>query len=152
VYGQVLNLLEAQRTQRQQRQLVAAQAAMALGYGAGLPASSCMVTFGKWHLLNMIQPGSLKQPILPASLILAIRAARRPIADNPDTPLAFLNLARAYLLLPEGLSWKDFRDPSYLVTSLRRIQAATALRAAITLDPDLADAHLWLYQYYMNEQ
>jgi hypothetical protein len=149
VHGMILNILEAQRTQRQ---LVAAQVVTGLGYGAGLPATSCMVTFAKWHLLNMMMPGSVQQPILPASLILAIRAARRAIADNHESATAYLNLARAYLSLPEALTWRDVNDPSYLVSSLRRIQAATALRAAITLDPDLPDAHRLLYQYFMTEQ
>jgi hypothetical protein len=152
VHGLILNLLEAQRAQGQ---LLAAQAALGVGYAAGFPAPSCVITFAKWHLFllkNLSMSGSAQQPILPAPLILAIRAARRAIADNPASAIAYLNLARAYLSLPEGLNWRDVNNPSYLVSSLRRVQAATALRAAITLDPDLADAHRMLYQYYMTEQ
>ncbi|MFL5242482.1 MAG: hypothetical protein ACJ8FY_10275 [Gemmataceae bacterium] len=125
--------------------------AEAIGYGFGAPAPTCLLTFLKrWELLlERYSPTAIE--VQAASPLLAIRAARRAIADNPDNSAAYVDLAKSYLSLPEGSRCRDVNDKGYLVASLRRCQAVTALRAAITLKPDNLEAHLLLHQYFSTE-
>src|SRR5262249_19495230 len=85
----------------------------------------------------------------PAPLYLAIRAARRALAVNPDDAQAHLALGECYLRLLHdtrarawGLRRKELAD-------LARVQASGALNRAVLLDPKLAQAHLNLRALYV---
>jgi tetratricopeptide (TPR) repeat protein len=90
-----------------------------------------------------------RPPELP---LLAVRAARRALAANPDDANAWLRLGQAYLALhgltgerphegPPGPAWQ-------LLVVLRHVQAATALEHALLLDTDLEPAHRALARLY----
>jgi hypothetical protein len=94
-------------------------------------------------------PGGLSQqpPALP---LLAIRAARHALADNPDDATAYLHLGRAYLDLA-GLTTERIVAGSLLpLTQLRHIQIAVALENALRRNPDLGAAHAALVNLYLN--
>jgi len=79
-----------------------------------------------------------KPPELP---LLAVRAARRAAAANPDDANAYLRLAQAYLTLRnETVEHSHGASLSPLVM-LRHVQIVTALRQALILNPDLEAAH-----------
>jgi tetratricopeptide (TPR) repeat protein len=85
------------------------------------------------------------------ALLLAVRAARRALAANPDDAGAFLLLGEAYLRLA-----RQTREPSWqgalpLLGLIRRAQALTALEEATRLRPDLDAAHSLLAQYYYEQ-
>jgi hypothetical protein len=84
----------------------------------------------------------------PALLLLAIRAARSSLAENPDDAAAWMYLGRAYLVL-SGLSPERVVLPSFPpLTKLRRIQIAVALENALRCNPDLRAAHESLANLY----
>jgi len=126
-------------------------AAENIAFGFGSPHPTCLLTGGQWLYLRLISTPSYNV-LRPASPLLAIRSARRAVATNHEDAIAYLNLAKAYLQLPEGSAWRDVNDSAYLVSSLRRCQAATALRAAITLDKDSLEGHLLLFLYFGSEK
>jgi tetratricopeptide (TPR) repeat protein len=77
-------------------------------------------------------------------VVLAIRAARRAILRNPNDAEAYFHLGRAYVLLSRQTEERSFGSALALLPLLRNVQAVAALRIAVTLDPDLGIAHLWL--------
>ncbi len=81
---------------------------------------------------------------------LAIRAARRAVADDRFDAAAYLWLGEAYFALQDrtrdGL-WGSRLRPLKL---LRHVQAVGALEEAVRLDPDRIDAHLKLLTLYRN--
>jgi tetratricopeptide (TPR) repeat protein len=84
----------------------------------------------------------------PGLLLQAVRAARRAIRANPNDARGYLELGRAYfyfLLHSRERVW-HLRFP--LLTELRRLQAVTALRQAVFLDPDLLVGHEMLVEMY----
>jgi hypothetical protein len=85
----------------------------------------------------------------PGLLLLAIRAARRAIAANPDDARSYLLLGEAYRRLGqdtrERFWWSSLPD----LRRLRQGQAAAALRQALQLQPDLAQAHASLSDLYL---
>jgi hypothetical protein len=89
----------------------------------------------------------------PALLYLAIRAARRAVAANPDDAQAYLVLGECYLRLLHATrerAWGDNQLPENLpkLVQLRRVQASAALNQAVSLKPGFAQAHLNLYHLY----
>jgi hypothetical protein len=103
-----------------------------------------------WALQNELAKAKAPRDLgPPAALLLAIRAARRAIAANPDDPDAYFRLATAYQLLAQQEDLWDQRpvDPQTrrrLPTprsSLREAQEATALQHLLTLRPDNWQAH-----------
>jgi hypothetical protein len=76
----------------------------------------------------------------PALPLLAIRAARQALADNPDDADAYLYLGLAYLTLvrqtPENAVIGRLRP----LAELRHIQIATALENALRRDPNSLNA------------
>jgi tetratricopeptide (TPR) repeat protein len=91
--------------------------------------------------------------------VLAVRAARRAVAENPDDPEAHLRLALACKNL-----WKQQEDPwcrrrpvplcfRDLAAShrqlLRAAEVISALHRALRLRPGLAEAHLELFKIYV---
>lgn len=75
------------------------------------------------------------------SLLLAVRAARRALHENPDDALAHLRLGRAYQLLQQQTIERAQKDSFPLLDQLRKVQALVALKRAVHLRPDLSSAH-----------
>jgi hypothetical protein len=93
----------------------------------------------------------------PAALFLAIRAARRALAANPDDAKAHAALGKAYLSLltmtREGKSASPVPDPRDVfpkqLFDLRFAQAIAALENWAVIEPDAADAHSLLFSNYL---
>ncbi len=84
----------------------------------------------------------------PAPLYLAVRAARRAVAADPDDAQAYANLGEAYMRLALNTRERGWAQRMPELRQLRRVQASAALNRAVALRPDLAQAHLnlgWLY-------
>jgi tetratricopeptide (TPR) repeat protein len=89
----------------------------------------------------------------PAAAFLAVRAARRALAESPDSASSYFDLGQAYLLLwarHEDL-WQPLRRAEQdLLTrqKLREVQTATAFEQCLKLNPSDALAHLSLFSFY----
>jgi tetratricopeptide (TPR) repeat protein len=81
-----------------------------------------------------------------AASLLAIRAARRAVAENPRDAQAYLELATAiqYYWESEEANWRAGSE----LKKIRRIQQLAALRKALALKPDSIEAHLRLARAY----
>jgi tetratricopeptide (TPR) repeat protein len=84
-----------------------------------------------------------------APLWLALRAARRALAADPDDASAYFLLGKAYLRLATASRERALGQRFGLVNRLRRIQAAVALNEAQRLDPINPLAHELLAEVYM---
>jgi tetratricopeptide (TPR) repeat protein len=84
----------------------------------------------------------------PALLYMAVRAARRALAVNPDDAQAYLVLGESYQRLLHSTRERVWGKQLPELVHLRRAQAIAALNQAITLKPDFAQAHLTLSQLY----
>jgi hypothetical protein len=73
--------------------------------------------------------------------LLAIRAARRAAAANPEDANAWLRLGQAYLLLRDVTCEHSSEGRFPPLAQLRHVQIATALEQAVRLDPKLEPAH-----------
>jgi tetratricopeptide (TPR) repeat protein len=111
----------------------------------GLPAGGAGALFRLGSALAV--PGAL-EALPPALPLLAVRAARRAVAANPEDGDAWLVLGQAYLALgwSTGEGGPDGRRP--LLGLLRHTQAATALENALRRNPDLLPAHQALAGLY----
>jgi hypothetical protein len=87
----------------------------------------------------------------PAILYLAVRAARRAVAANPDDSRAYLMLAESYLGLLGQTRERAWGARLQELVQLRRIQTSWALNQAIRLEPTLATPHLQLAQLYRDQ-
>jgi hypothetical protein len=90
-------------------------------------------------------PLSQRSPALP---LLAVRAARRAVAADPEDANAWLRLGQAYVLLRDETcvgAGQGLRSP---LAQLREVQVATALEQAVRLEPDLESAHKELAHLY----
>jgi hypothetical protein len=84
----------------------------------------------------------------PEALLLAIRAARRALAANPDDASAFLLLGEAYLRLGRQTEEGNWQAALPALADIRNAQTLTALEQAVLLRPDLDRAHELLAQLY----
>jgi tetratricopeptide (TPR) repeat protein len=84
----------------------------------------------------------------PALLYLAVRAARRAVAADPDDAKAYLALGESYLRLMLSTRERAWARDLPELAQLRRAQASAALNRAVVLKPDLAQAHLSLVGLY----
>jgi hypothetical protein len=84
----------------------------------------------------------------PALPLLAVRAARRAVAANPEDANAWLRLGQAYLLLRNVTCEQSAAGLLPPLAQLRHVQIATALEQAVRLDPDLEVAHHELARLY----
>ncbi len=84
----------------------------------------------------------------PAVLYLAVRAARRALAEDPQDALAHLALGEGYLRLLRNTRERVWSRKAAQLVQLRRAQASQALNQAIALKPDLRRAHLRLAELY----
>jgi hypothetical protein len=146
----------AQRQQKWQLLLPAYTASLAglPAQPSAIPQAACQLR-SSWELLfpSDLRPQYLVRGQLgpffaslveraPALPLLAIRAARRSVAANPEDANAWLRLGQAYLLLRD-LTSEHSVQPEQLppLTQLRHVQIAAALEQAVRLDPDLEAAH-----------
>src|SRR5206468_681819 len=77
----------------------------------------------------------------PALPLLAVRAARRAVAVNPEDANAWLRLGQAYLLLRNVTGERSGEGLLPPLAQLRHVQIVTALEQAVRLDPDVEVAH-----------
>jgi hypothetical protein len=85
------------------------------------------------------------------ALLLAVRAARRALAANPDDPGAYLLLGEAYVRLASQTRERSWRATLPPLAALRHAQALAALEQAALLRPDLDRAHALLVQLYYDD-
>jgi hypothetical protein len=88
----------------------------------------------------------------PALPLLAVRAARRALAANPDDANAYLRLAQAYFALRDETAEHSREGRLPPLAMLRHVQIATALEHALVLNPDLEVAHQHLAALYAQRQ
>jgi hypothetical protein len=106
------------------------------------------VAAAKWHDAYLGGfPGSLDNGP-PASLYLALRAARRALHKNPDDAATYLLLGYVYFALQART-----REGGFAPTELAQIRLAQsfgALQQAVRLDNDLIEAHELLARRYQD--
>lgn len=91
-----------------------------------------------------------RDDVPPALLYLAVRAARRAVAANPEDELAYLLLGESYIGLLDATRERAWSAQLPQLLKLRQAQASAALNRAITLRPDFPQAHLQLALLYQN--
>jgi hypothetical protein len=136
---------------------------------AGLPAApaalptAALEVFTSNHLLWPRSPAAfvqaeqlgpyfrhlLERP--PALPLLAVRAARRGAAANPEDRIAWLSLGQAYKALRDLTCERSAEGRLPPLTQLRNVQIITALAQAVRLDPDLEPAHHELARLYAEQ-
>jgi hypothetical protein len=84
----------------------------------------------------------------PGAALLAVRAARRAVAVNPEDGNAWLRLGQAYLHLRNLTCERSAEGLLPPLAQLRHVQIVTALEEAVRLDPDLEVAHHELAHLY----
>jgi hypothetical protein len=84
----------------------------------------------------------------PAQAMLALRAARRAVAANPQDAQAYIRLEQAYSDLRYKTQERGWCRELPELALLRHIQMVTALERALTIQPDLAGPHLELADLY----
>jgi tetratricopeptide (TPR) repeat protein len=84
--------------------------------------------------------------------LLAVRAARRAVAENPDDDNAYLALGLAYLLLRDTTSERATSGLLPPLAVVRYVQIVTALEHALRCNPDLVLAHQLLVDLYLERQ
>jgi hypothetical protein len=84
----------------------------------------------------------------PESALLAIRAARRAVQENPDDAVAHLLLGQGYLRLMRDTTERQALATAPAVARVREAQAASALHQALRLQPGLLAAHEALITCY----
>jgi hypothetical protein len=88
----------------------------------------------------------------PGSLLLAVRAARRAMQDNPNDALTHLRAGRAYHFLEEQTIERGLRNEFPLLEQLRKVQTVVALKRAVRLKPDLQQAHELLADVFLESR
>jgi tetratricopeptide (TPR) repeat protein len=97
---------------------------------------------GQYILRDQLGPFFAHLEERPAALpLLAVRAARRAIAANPEDAAAWLRLGQAYLLLRHVTCEHSSEGLLPPLAQLRHVQIVTALEQALRLDPDNEAAH-----------
>ena len=87
----------------------------------------------------------------PASLMVAIRAASRVVARDPQSAEGYYALGKAYSALAEWEYQTAQQIGGTAPTNFRYIQSVTALRQAVKIRPDLMDAWGQLFQNYLRQ-
>ncbi len=86
----------------------------------------------------------------PELLLLAVRAARRAINDNPHDAEAYHLLGQAYLRLMYNSRERLAKYDLPSLAHVRRIQAVCAFHQSLLLQPDQLQTHLNLYSLYQD--
>lgn len=84
----------------------------------------------------------------PEHALLAVRAARRATALEPEDATAWLRLVDAYQNLEAGTRARVWTNRTPALALLRRVQTIAALQAAVTLQPDSLEIHNRLANQY----
>jgi hypothetical protein len=109
------------------------------------PASSAGFVDGPARLMVQLERTPLALDDLtwqsPALPLLAVRAARCAIAENPDDAAAYLRLGRAYLDLAGRTPERVVYGALPPLARVRHMQIAAALENACKRQPDLLPAH-----------
>jgi hypothetical protein len=99
--------------------------------------------------LQLMNEWFMQQDDAPMALpLLAIRAARRAIHANPDDAYAYLALGEAYVRLSQQTRERTALRRMAFLDRIRKVQAVTAFNHALLLNPNLAQAHARLADYY----
>ncbi len=93
-------------------------------------------------LQNVVAPDAADGPIAP--LLIAIRAGRRAVSEQPDNSSAYLAMGEAYLRLAQATKERHWIRMLPEFAEIRRDQAITALSEAVRLNPNSLPAHLSL--------
>jgi tetratricopeptide (TPR) repeat protein len=122
------------------------QATGLIGCGAGRePAATASALAARLHFAPPVPPSE------PEPLLLAVRAARRALALDPEDGRAFLLLGQAYFRLSRQTPEARWQTILPELAPLRQAQMLTALEQAVSLRPDLDQAHALLAQLYYEE-
>jgi hypothetical protein len=84
----------------------------------------------------------------PEALLLAVRAARRALAEHPEDGGAYLLLGEAYLRLARQTREQSWQVVLPNLAGIRQAQVLTALEQAVLYRPDLDQAHALLARLY----
>jgi tetratricopeptide (TPR) repeat protein len=123
---------------------LAAQTTGVIGCGSGTePAATGVALAIRFHLVSRLPPTA------PEPLLLAVRAARRALACNPDDARAFLLLGEAYFPLTRKTREANWQTLLPELAAFRQAQVLAALEQAASLRPDLDPAHELLAQLYL---
>ncbi|HTU18416.1 MAG TPA: hypothetical protein VMG10_10185 [Gemmataceae bacterium] len=141
--GVLLYYFEAGEPQRRLRHDLAWAAAL-----PGLPALSVDAVDGMFRLAVRIELAQQDPPQPPALPLLAVRAARSALAQNPDDANAYLRLGRAYLDLAARTPERGMIGRLPPLFEMRHIQIAAALENALRRNPDSLSAHEELAELY----
>jgi tetratricopeptide (TPR) repeat protein len=105
--------------------------------------NACAAVPSEWCLRSLPLPFLITEwddgP--PASLVLAIRAARRALRVDPNNAQAYVVLGDAYTLLLQNTRERSWATVLPTLQLMRRAQAAAAFQQALRLQPDLVEAH-----------
>jgi tetratricopeptide (TPR) repeat protein len=132
---------------------------------AGLPAQSSAVTQAAFQVISSRKLLFREEAALrfredvgpyfatlderpPALPVLAVRAARRAVAADPNDANAWFRLGQAYVLLRDFTCERSAEGRLPPLAQLRHVQIATALEQAVRLDPNLEAAHGVLADLY----
>ncbi len=171
LYLNAFDLTAEQRRQELATQWLLAQATGLVGSGVGSePAGTSGALAVRLHLVPLIagsqetkvgaQPAAeafatgfaaANDRASPAAPLLAVRAARRALAANPDDAGAFLLLGEAYIRLANQTREQDWQGMLPAFAATRLAQALAALEQAVALRPDLDRAHALLAQLYFQD-
>lgn len=86
----------------------------------------------------------------PGLLLLAVRAARRAVRDDPHDGHAYRLLGDAYRQLARSTRERGWRRSWPSQAHLRQLQTAVALHQALHLSADLLQTHAALYELYQD--
>ncbi len=172
LYLIVFDMAAEQRRQEMAKQWLLAQATGLVGSPLGSePAGSASALALRLHLTPMLPgdreageaAGQLAAEAFaggfvaaqdrgpPEALLLAVRAARRALAANPDDAGAFLLLGESYVRLASQTHEQRWQAALPSLAGVRHSQALTTLEQAVALRPDLDRAHLLLAEFYYQD-
>jgi tetratricopeptide (TPR) repeat protein len=114
---------------------------------AGPPATAS--DFRRYYFPLFLTGAGERPPALP---LLAVRAARRALDENPDDANAYLGLAQAYRALRDETAEHSREGRLPPLAMLRHVQIVTALEHALALNPNLEFAHQNLAALYAERQ
>jgi tetratricopeptide (TPR) repeat protein len=102
------------------------------------------------QMVLSLQQGYVRQrdDVPPPHYYLAVRAARRAVAANPDDAVAYELLGEGYLGLLNATRERAWGGDVPKLVHIRLAQASAALNRALDLRPDLPRAHLLLSRLY----
>ncbi len=91
-----------------------------------------------------------RDDVPPELLFLAVRSARRAVAEDPTDAHAYFVLGESYLRLLQGTRERAWAARFAELAQLRQAQASAALNQAVRLNPRFAQAHLSLGRLYQS--